>query len=145
MSVASIRPELMRRIVWEASAIQAAFPGRFRLLLQKDGCGAWEGAVPVEGRTFPVVVTYPPDYPAQPPCLETTAELPEHCPHTLGRSGGRTTLCWIASFARPPHRRWQPARHTALTVLHAAQRWGIAYLVWKATGVWPVQDAASNR
>jgi hypothetical protein len=40
-----------------------------------------------------------------------------------------------------PRRRWDPQRHTAATVLRAAQRWGLAFLVWRALGIWPVADA----
>jgi hypothetical protein len=135
-----IRPELTRRLVWEAEAVRTKFPGRFRLLLEPTECPAWVGSVPVEGRDFPVVVTYPPAYPAQPPLLETTAELPPATPHVLGRVGGRARLCWIAPNA-VGRRRWDPQRHTAATVLRAAQRWGLALLVWQALGVWPVADA----
>jgi hypothetical protein len=136
-----IRPELARRLVWEAEAVHAKYPGRFRLTCDGDGPFAWEGTVPVEGRAFPVRVTYPAAYPAVPPCLETTAVVPPGCPHVLGRQGDRTTLCWIAPAADRPRRRWDPQRHTAATVLRAAQRWGLAFLVWQALHVWPVPDA----
>jgi len=138
----SIRPELARRIVWEAVAVHAKFPGRFRLTIAADGACTWSGSVPVEGRAFPVRVTYPAAYPAVPPSLETTLVLPVHCPHVLGRHDGRTRLCWIAPAARLVRRRWDPSRHTAATVLRAAQRWGLAFLVWQQLGVWPVADAA---
>src|SRR5262249_28686025 len=137
----SIRPELARRLVLEAEAVRALFPGRFRLLLGLSGWPAWIGCVPVGGRAFPVVVTYPPSYPGQPPLLDTTAELPAHCPHVLGRSESRTRLCWIAPHASLLRRRWDPQRHTAATVLRAAQRWGIAFLVWQTISIWPVSDA----
>lgn len=141
MKTSSVRPELARRIVWEADAVQAAFPGRFRLRLDRNGHPGWHGAVPVEGRDFPVIVTYPPAYPALPPCVETTAPLPVNCPHLLARSPGRATLCWIAPNLPDPRRRWDPQRHTAATALRAAQRWGLALLVWLALGAWPVPDA----
>jgi hypothetical protein len=137
----SIRPELARRLVLEAAAVRALFPGRFRLKLGLWGRPAWTGCVPVEGRDFPLVVTYPPSYPGQPPLLETTAELPAHCPHVLGRGEGRTRLCWIAPHASLARRRWDPQRHTVAKVLRAAQRWGIAFLVWQTLGIWPVADA----
>jgi hypothetical protein len=136
-----IRPELSRRLVWEAEAVRARFPGRFRLVLEPSGAPAWVGSVPVEGRDFPVVVTYPAAYPAQPPLLETTADLPPHCPHVLGRGAGRARLCWVAANAPGRRRRWDQQRHTAATVLRAAQRWGLAFLVWRALGIWPVPDA----
>jgi hypothetical protein len=136
----NIRPELARRLVWEAEAVRAKFPGRFRLVLEPSARPAWVGAVPVEGRDFPVVVTYPPAYPAQPPDLETTLELPPLTPHVLGRGRGRTRLCWIAPLAHV-RRRWDPQRHTAATVLRAAQRWGLALLVWQTLHTWPVPDA----
>jgi hypothetical protein len=132
---------LARRLVWEAEAVHARFARRFRLLLEPSGCPAWVGAVPVEGRDFPVVVTYPPAYPAQLPLLETTLDLPPGTPHLLGRSGDRARLCWIAPSAVGRRRRWDPQRHTAATVLRAAQRWGLAFLVWQALGAWPVADA----
>jgi hypothetical protein len=141
MPLPSLRPELARRIVWEAEAVRAKFPGRFRLVPDAHGQLAWQGTVPVEGRDFPVLVTYPPAYPAVPPRLETTLDLPAGCPHVLGRDRDRTTLCWIATQARGRRRRWDPQRHTAATVLRAAQRWGLALLVWQALGVWPVADA----
>jgi hypothetical protein len=135
-----IRPELTRRVVWEAEAVRVAFPGRFRLVLDGAGRPAWVGTVPVEGRDFPAVVTYPPAYPAEPPVLETTLPLPAGCPHLLRREGGRCQLCWIAPHSRG-RRRWDPQRHTAATALRAAQRWGLALLVWQALGLWPVPDA----
>jgi hypothetical protein len=135
------RFDLVRRVVWEASAVQAAFPRRFRLVMDDQGALAWEGAVPVEGRDFPVIISYPLAYPAQPPRLETTAELSPRSPHVLGRVDHRTQLCWLAPKAAAPHRRWQPARHTAATAMHAAQRWALAYLVWQSLGTWPVPDA----
>ena len=85
----NIRPELARRLVWEAEAVRAKFPGRFRLLLESSGWPAWVGSVPVEGRDFPIVVTYPPAYPAQLPILETPLALSLATPHLLGRSDGR--------------------------------------------------------
>lgn len=136
-----IRPELARRIVWEAEAVDAKFPRRFQLTLDENEQPAWHGSVPVEGRDFPVVVTYPAAYPAVPPRLETDFPLPCNCPHVLGRREGRATLCWIAPQARLEHRRWDPGRHTAATVLRAAQRWFLALLVWEALGRWPVRDA----
>jgi hypothetical protein len=141
MPVPSIPPELARRLVWEAAAVQALFPGRCRLAFEPDGRPAWHARVPAEGRTFPVIVTYPAAYPAAPPRLETTLPLPGGCPHVLGRQGGRTTLCWLAGHTGHPRRRWDPARHTAATALRAAQRWALAFLVWQALGTWPVRDA----
>jgi hypothetical protein len=137
----SVRPELARRIVWEGEAIRARFPARFQLRLDSVGLAAWWGEVPVEGRDFPVVVTYPAAYPALPPILETFLPLPGNCPHILSRNHGRSRLCWIAPNGRSPRRRWDPQRHTAATVLRAAQRWALALLVWQATSVWPVLDA----
>lgn len=141
MSVPAIQPEFARRLVWEAAAVQALFPGRCRLVREPDGRPAWHGLVPVEGGTFPVVVTYPVAYPAVPPRLETTLPLPAHCPHLLGRREGRAVLCWLAAQSGHPRRRWDPARHTAATALRAAQRWALAFLVWQALGAWPVRDA----
>jgi hypothetical protein len=138
---ASIRPELARRVVWEAEALHTKYPDRFRLRLDPQGRPAWHGCVPVEGRDAPLILTYPEAYPARPPLLETTADLPANCPHLLGRSGERATLCWLAPQARLPHRRWQPQRHTAATALRAGQRWFLAFLVWRALGSWPVADA----
>jgi hypothetical protein len=137
----AIRAELARRIVWEAEAVNARFPGRFRLARDANGLLFWEGAVPVEDGDFPVRVTYPAAYPALPPTLETTADLATGCPHLLRRIGPRATLCWVAPYHRVTRRRWDPQRHTAATVLRAAQRWALAYLVWQQLGVWPVADA----
>ncbi|HTU18879.1 MAG TPA: hypothetical protein VMG10_12540 [Gemmataceae bacterium] len=120
------RPELARRIVWEAEAVRAKFPGLFRLVIDVRDQLAWVGSVPVEGRPFPIRVTYPPAYPAIPPKLQTTAPLPPGCPHLLERAEGRSTLCWIASSAQGPRRRWDPQRHTAATALRSALRWGLA-------------------
>lgn len=136
-----IRPELARRIVWEAEAVRTRFPGRFHLTLDPAGVPCWEGAVPAEGRDFPVVVKYPAAYPAVPPTLTTAIPLPSGCPHVLGRESGGYRLCWIAPQARTARRRWDPQRHTAATVLRAAQRWALAFFVWQATGTWPVPDA----
>src|SRR5438105_3791576 len=75
MPALSLRPELARRIVWEAEAVHAKYPGRFRLARGADGLLAWEGTVPVEGRDFPVVVTYPAAYPAVPAVDLTAARV----------------------------------------------------------------------
>ena len=136
-----IQPELAHRIVWEAEAVHGAYPGRFRLVRTGGGMVAWKGSVPVEGREFPVRVTYPLAYPGLPPRLETSLPLPPHCPHVLFRRDERTELCWIAPEAVERRRRWDPQRHTAATVLRAAQRWGLALLVWQTLGLWPVPDA----
>jgi len=141
MITRSIRPELARRIVWEADIITAQFPGRFRLVGTERGGPAWDGFLPAEGREFPVTISYPAAYPAVPPQLETKEPLAAGCPHLLSHQGDRSVLCWIAPGARSPQRRWQPQRHTAATVLRAAQRWFLAYLVWQAIGEWPVADA----
>jgi hypothetical protein len=101
--------------------VHACFPGRFRLLREADGQLTWHGTVPVEGRDFPVLVRYPPAYPAVPPTLETSLPLPPGCPHVLERGPQGSRLCWIAPQGRG-RRRWDPQRHTALTVLRAAQR-----------------------
>jgi hypothetical protein len=135
-----IRRDLARRVVRESVAVAAKFPGRFHLELEQHILPAWHGTIPVEGRDVPVIVTYPPAYPAQPPILETTA-LVAGCPHVLGHNGDRTILCWFSSRARSPRRCWQPQRHTAATVMRAAQRWFLAFLVWQALGAWPVPDA----
>ncbi len=137
----AIRPELARRIIWEAEAVKAKFPGRFSLAMLDQGLPCWEGTVPVEGRAFPVRVTYPAAYPGLPPALETTFPLPAACPHVLGRTADRASLCWIASNAYAVRRRWDPQCHTAATVMRAAQRWFLAYLVWDVLGKWPVADA----
>ncbi len=141
LSRCTIRLELARRVVWEATAVHLKFPGRFQLDLDPQGRPCWRGTVPVEERDVPVLVTYPHSYPAEPPMLETTAPLPDPCPHLLARGGDRSTLCWISPRALSPRRRWQPQRHTAATVLRAAQRWFLAFLVWQAIGDWPVADA----
>jgi hypothetical protein len=137
-----LRPELLQRVVAEEGVVRAAFPGRFRLVLTANNLLAWEGSVPVEGRDFPVRLTYPRAYPAVPPLLATTAVLPDLCPHLLARDAGSATLCWIAPGGGfHPRGRWDPAHHTAATALRAAQRWALAFLVWQVTGVWPVPDA----
>jgi len=136
-----LRPELAKRIVWEAHAVELKFPGRFCLKRNGQGPLRWSGCVPVEGHDVPISVTYPDSYPASPPILRTTVSLPEHCPHLLGRSGSETTICWIAVGARDQRRRWDPQVHTAATVMRAAQRWFLAYLVWSTLGKWPVPDA----
>jgi hypothetical protein len=146
MPSVAVRPELARRIVWEADAVRARFPGRFRLVIDSAGRPAWVGSVPIEGREFPVAVTYPPAYPGVPPTLEALIDLPAGCPHLLMRNSGRAKLCWIASnFAGSTRRRWDPQRHTAATALRASQRWGLAFLVWQAVGAWPVPDAFEDR
>jgi len=136
----SVRPELARRIVLEADAIQTKFPNRFSLSLNEQGRPCWTGSVPIEGREFPVVLVYPSAYPALPPMMHTLFRLPPNCPHLLGRDGPLSRLCWIASNARG-RRKWDPQRHTAATAMRAAQRWGLAFLVWQTTGRWPVPDA----
>jgi hypothetical protein len=137
---ALLRPELIRRIVWESGAVQEKFPGRFGLQLDHRGTPAWTGAVPVEGREVAVCAVYPASYPAVPLTLRTSVLLPPNCPHVLEMSGGWTTLCWIAPSSRR-RARWDPQRHTAATALRAAQRWFLAYLVWQRLGRWPVPDA----
>jgi len=141
MPLQAIRPELVRRIVCEAEAVRAGFQHQFRLILDELGRPVWEGKVLVEGRTFPVRVTYPPAYPGVPPILETTLSLPTGCPHVLARCIGVSRLCWLAPNGHTHRRRWDPQRHTAATVLRAAQRWGLAFLVWQSIGTWPVPDA----
>jgi hypothetical protein len=136
-----LRPDLARRLVWEVEAVRACFGHSLRLVLDERGRPCWQGTVPVEGQAFPVIVTYPAAYPAVPPCLQTTLPLPAYCPHVLGHEGDRSTLCWLAPQARSARRRWDPQRHTAATVLRAAQRWGLALLVWQTLGDWPVADA----
>jgi hypothetical protein len=140
MSIVNLRPGLARRLVWEIEAVHACFGTALRLIRDERGRPCWQGAVPIEGQAFPVV-TYPLAYPAEPPRLETTLPLPATCPHVLGREGERSVLCWLNPRARSPRRRWDPQRHTAATVLRAAQRWGLAFLVWQTLGVWPVADA----
>jgi hypothetical protein len=141
MPAVPLRPDLARRLVWEAEAVRACFGRSVRLVRDDRGRPCWQGTVPVEGQAFPVIVTYPAAYPAEPPYLETTLPLPAHCPHVLSRERGRTELCWLAPRARSPRRRWDPQRHTAATALRAAQRWGLALLVWQTLGAWPVADA----
>jgi hypothetical protein len=145
MPLLYLRPHLARRLAWEVEAVRACFGRRVRLVFDHHGRPGWQGTVPVEGRPFPVVVTYPQAYPAEPPRLETTLPLPPRCPHVLGDEAGRALLCWIDPRARQGRRRWDPQRHTAATVLRAAQRWGLALLVWQALGVWPVADALEVR
>jgi hypothetical protein len=142
----AIRPELARRIVQEADAIRERFPGRFRLILDSAGRPSWVGSVPIEGRDFPVAVTYPAAYPAMSPTLEALLDLPLTCPHVLARAPGRCKFCWLAwDVADRKRRRWDPQRHTAATALRAAQRWGLAFLVWQTVGAWPVPDAFEER
>src|SRR4051812_46799345 len=62
-----LRPELVRRITWEAGIVERKFPGRFRLRRSLETRLVWEGTVPVEGRDVPVLVKYPESYPGQPP------------------------------------------------------------------------------
>src|SRR5262249_48921132 len=139
MTPPPLRPKLARRIVWEAEAVRTRFPGRFRLTLDPTGAPCWQGTVPAAGRPVPLAVTHPAAYPAAPPPPSTTVPLPRDCPHVLGRADGVCKLCWIAPHGRRRRRRrWDPQRHTAATVLRAAQRWALAFLVWQATGTWPV-------
>lgn len=139
--LSDLRPELVRRILWEKPAVEAKFPGRFRLMVGSRGLPAWDGSVPVEGRDYPLRVTYPGAYPGLPPVLTTTLGLPPNCPHIWNRFGSESTICWLAPDASDPRRRWDPQRHTAATAMHAAQRWFQALLVWITLGVWPVPDA----
>ena len=141
MSTVQLRPDLVRRLVWESEAVRARFGKDLRLRIDVHGRPCWQGAVRVDGQAFPVVVTYPDAYPAEPPRLETTLPLPANCPHVLGRRPGRAALCWMTPRPRSARQRWDPQRHTAATVLRAAQRWGLALLVWQTLGVWPVADA----
>lgn len=136
-----IRPELAKRIVWEAAAVEAKFPGRFTLRTSAEGNPIWEGSVPVEGREFPITVVYPIGYPGVPPSLITSLELPLNCPHLLARTDGGATLCWLAPGIGRQRARWDPQRHTAATAMRAAQRWGLAFMVWQVLGRWPVPDA----
>jgi hypothetical protein len=67
--------------------------------------------------------------------------FPAHLPAPAGtpRRLGRPLL--DAQHARAEYRRWNPQRHTAATALLAAQRWGLALLIWQALGAWLVADA----
>jgi hypothetical protein len=136
-----LRADLARRLVWEVEAVRACFGPSVRLTVDEGGRPCWEGTVPVEGQAFPVLVTYPAAYPAEPPRLETSLPLPAGCPHVLARDRGQALLCWLGPPGRSPRRRWDPQRHTAATVLRAAQRWALALLVWQTLGTWPVADA----
>lgn len=132
---------LMRRIVCEAEAIEQSFPGRFRLVITPQGLPAWTGDAPIEGQDVPIEVIYPSDYPASPPIITTKFVPPMNCPHVLERGEDRTRICWIGGNPRSPRRRWQPNRHTAATAIRSAQRWFLAYLVWKSIRIWPIADA----
>ena len=137
----AINHQLARRIVHESVIVAADFPGRFQLSLLPNGRTAWLGSVPIEAAEFPVRLIYPPAYPAVPPVLATSLPLPSGCPHTLGRDGEWSMLCWLAPETGRMRGRWDPTRHTAATALRAAQRWGLAYRVWQVTQIWPVPDA----
>jgi len=136
-----IPPELRMRIVWEAAALRQQFPGCMTRVDDGTGALCWRGMIPVEGSECPVTCSYPLAYPAVPPVLMTSLDLPPDCPHILGSNHAGHILCWISPRATGKRRRWDPLRHTAATALGAAQRWFLALLVYRAKGVWPVDDA----
>lgn len=136
-----LRPELARRVVREASAVEAKFPRRFKLKMDKARRPLWQGTVPVEGNDIAVSVTYPTGYPGVPPILTTPLSLPADCPHLLARNSREATLCWVAPGNKRRRARWNPQLHTAATAMRASQRWFLAFLVWQATRNWPVPDA----
>lgn len=144
MTQSNVTPEQLfqKRILQEAAVMRELFGSQFRLRRSGERW-QWVGEAMAEGQRVPVVVLLSPHHPFLPPELMVGVEVPAGCPHVLGRTAdGLVRICWIDPGAwSGSRRRWDPARHTAATVVLAAQRWVIAMLVWRATGDWPVADA----
>ena len=109
----------------------------------------WEHDLKVEGNSFPIRVVYPDDFPASPPELILRSALPAGTPHiwpTARTCVQGTRLCWFRPDSTPRARNsWNPATDTAAMAIGVAYRWCLAYLVWRATGAWPVPDAVENQ
>jgi len=116
-----------RRLVAEVRAMEERYGDRAVLRHQRNQL-YWEYTVVESGRKFPIEVRYPRRYPVEPPRIVSVLPLPSS-PHQLVNN----ELCWINRAAGD----WNPARDTAATCIHAAQRWFACLLVYVTLGKWP--------
>ena len=116
-----------RRLVAEVRAMEERYGDRAVLRHERNQL-FWEYTVIESGRRFPIEVRYPRRYPLEPPRIISVLPLPSS-PHQLVNN----ELCWINRAAGD----WNPARDTAATCIHAAQRWFACLLVYLTLGQWP--------
>ncbi|HTL57458.1 MAG TPA: hypothetical protein VL361_17365 [Candidatus Limnocylindrales bacterium] len=116
-----------RRLVAEVRAMEERYGDRAVLRYERNQL-FWEYTVVESGRRFPIEVRYPRRYPLEPPRIISILALPSS-PHQLVNN----ELCWINRAAGD----WNPARDTAATCIHAAQRWFACLLVYLTLGKWP--------
>jgi hypothetical protein len=116
-----------RRLVAEVRAMEERYGDRAVLRHERNQL-FWEYTVVESGRRFPIEVRYPRRYPLEPPRVISVLPLPSS-PHQLVNN----ELCWINRAAGD----WNPARDTAATCIHAAQRWFACLLVYLTLGKWP--------
>jgi hypothetical protein len=116
-----------RRLVAEVRAMEERYGDRAVLRHERNQL-FWEYTVVESGRRFPIEVRYPRRYPLEPPRIISVLPLPSS-PHQLVNN----ELCWINRAAGD----WNPARDTAATSIHAAQRWFACLLVYLTLGKWP--------
>ena len=119
---ALLRPELARRIVWEAAAVRAKFPGA------SGSCSIPGGGPPGTAVSRSRAPTSPSSSATRLPtrrCRRGWRRRPNcrSAARTCWSAGpARAVLCWIGPASHRARRRWDPQRHTAATVLRAAQR-----------------------
>ena len=130
-----------KRLVLEHCAMRERWGNSGKLCSNKSRTNVWwEYIVKMEGNAFSIKIEYPSDYPASPPDIYVKTTLPSETPHLL--SGKR--MCWFYPGSKSNKNRWNPARDTAAVAVGVAHRWLMAFLIWDATGKWPVPDAVNN-
>jgi len=127
-----------KRLVLEHKVMQERWGNRPRWCCNKKRTKFWwEYDVRLEGRALPIKIEYPSDYPASPPTIVPLVKLPSGTEHMIGNR-----LCWYYPGERKRTKnKWSPAKDTAALAIGVAHRWFLAFLVWEATGEWPVKDA----
>jgi ubiquitin-protein ligase len=132
-----------QRLVFEYNAMMERWPALGpHLCRDKTGRSLWwEMVLRGEGgNQLPILIEYPPGYPASPPTIVIGTSLPVGTPHLL--PGNR--MCWYYPGEHTRDRNtWCPSRDTAAMCVGVAQRWFYAFLVWLSLGKWPVPDAAA--
>ena len=114
-------------MVAEVRAMEERYGDRAVLRYERNQL-YWEYTVSESGRRFPIQVRYPRRYPLEPPRIISVLPLPSS-PHQLVNN----ELCWVNRALGE----WNPARDTAATCIHAAQRWFACLLVYLTLGKWP--------
>ena len=131
-----------KRFVLEYNAMRERWGDAPRLRCDKNIKRVWwEVPIKVEGNTFDIEICYLENYPASPPEIFIKTRLPKNTPHLYpGRE-----MCWIyPDETRRNRNKWSPAHDTAALAVGVALRWFLAYMVFNATGQWPVPDAAGH-